>query len=240
MNRKVFNRILKMIAKSRLEALLPEMRSELIAYSKGSDTTGTQPITLFLAVKDILKYRPRRILECGTGSSTVVLALAVQKLKSEDPSYDGKVISMESVEEWYRIAQSNLPDKFKNIVTIVHGPREKYEVSMFRGYIHSNKPDEEYDFVFLDGPNFEDEYGTAFCADVIHVAQKKRKGKLRGVIDGRGSSAFVLQTLFGRFSTRYFMSLMASRFCIDCGKNFCIQRTTDFKAGFLGVLRLGR
>jgi hypothetical protein len=238
MNRKVFNKLFNLVARYRLEELLPEMRGELISYSKGSNTTGTQPITLYLAVRDILKYRPKNILECGTGASTVVLALAVRKLKNDDPTYDGKIISMESVEEWYNVAVRNLPDKFHDIVTIVHGPRKKYEISMFRGYIHSNIPEDNYDFVFLDGPSFEDDFGTAFCADAISVSEMKQDGILRGVVDGRASSAFVMQLIYGSKSVRYYMSFLASSFKIEVGGIRKSFNSTDMSANIVGKLRL--
>lgn len=238
MNRKVFNKLFNLVARYRLEKLLPEMRGELISYSKGSNTTGTQPITLYLAVRDILKYRPKNILECGTGASTVVLALAVKKLKNDDPTYDGKIISMESVEEWYNVAVRNLPEKFHDIVTIVHGPRKKYEISMFRGNIHSNIPEDNYDFVFLDGPSFEDDFGTAFCADAIYVSEMKQDGILRGVVDGRASSAFVMQLIHGSKSVRYYMSLLASSFKIDVGGIKKTFNSTDMSANIFGKLRL--
>lgn len=238
MNRKVFNKLFNLIARYRLEKILPEMRGELISYSKGSNTTGTQAITLYLAVRDILKHRPKNILECGTGASTVVLALAVKKLKNEDPCYDGKIISMESVEEWYNIAVQNLPKKFHDIVTIIHGPRKKYEILMFRGYIHSNIPEDNYDFVFLDGPSFDDELGTSFCADAIYVAEMKRSGLLRGVIDGRASSAYVMQKMFGLRSVRYYLSLLAASFEIDTSKIRKKLNSTDMVSSVSGKLRL--
>ncbi|WP_290245388.1 hypothetical protein [Marivivens donghaensis] len=191
-----------------------------------------------MAVRDILKHRPKNILECGTGASTVVLALALKKLKKEDPSYDGKIISMESVEEWYNIAVRNLPEKFNDIVTIVHGPRKKYEISMFRGYIHSNIPVDNYDFVFLDGPSFEDDFGTAFCADAIYVLEMRRDGILRGVIDGRASSAYVMQQMFGLKAVRYYLSLLAASFEIDTSKIRKKLNSTEMVSSVSGKLRL--
>ena len=238
MNRKVFNKLLNLVARYRLEKLLPEMRGELISYSKGSNTTGTQPITLYLAVRDILKYRPKKILECGTGASTVVLALALKKLKNDDPSYDGKIVSMESVEEWYKVAVRNLPEKLHDIVSIIHGPRIKYEIAMFRGYMHSNIPIDNYDFVFLDGPSFEDEFGTSFCADAIYVSEMRRDGILRGVIDGRASSAYVMQQMFGLKAVRYYLSLLSASFEIDTSKIRKKLNSTDMVSSVSGKLRL--
>jgi len=238
LNRRVYNRVFNYICKRRLHRMLPTLESELSRYFKGSTTTGTQPITLWLAVKTILNTKPRMILECGTGASSIVLSLAIKKIKSEDPSYDCKVISMESVREWYDTAIDNLPAHHSDTVQIIYGPREKYEISMFRGYIHSNIPDNDYDLVFLDGPNFEDEKGTTFCADALYIYQKSGKKPLKGIFDGRASSAFVIQTLFGRKSVKYFIPFLAGTFQLDGGKSFEKFNTTDFRNQLTGRLFL--
>ncbi|WP_137701271.1 O-methyltransferase [Marimonas lutisalis] len=170
MARKAINRILKACCRRKLLKALPDIQDELRAYAKGSDTTGTQWITLWLAVKGILKYQPRLVLESGTGASTIVLASALKKLQAENPSYDGRIVSMESEKEWYLIARNNLPEKYAATVEIIHGPRKVYYWALFRGYIHDKIPDLPFDFFFLDGPAFQDEYGSTFCADVFYVA----------------------------------------------------------------------
>ena len=238
LNRKVYNRIYNYICRRRLQKVLPTMESELNRYFKGSTTTGTQPITLWLAVKKILNTKPRMILESGTGASSIVLSLAVKKLKSDDPNYECKIISMESVKEWYDVAKVNLPAHHADTVELIYGPREKYEISMFRGYIHSNIPERDFDFVFLDGPNFEDDKGTTFCADALYIYQKSGKKALEGVFDGRASTAFVIQTLFGRKSVEYFIPSLAGTFQLEAEKDFEKFNTTDFRNKLTGRLFL--
>lgn len=236
--RKAINRILKIYCKFRLKSALPEIEDKLRQYGKNSETTGTQWITLWLAVSEILKHKPLNILESGTGASTLVLAEAVRAIQRDDETYKAKIISMESVQKWYLVAKDNLPDDYSDIVEIIYGPRKKIEYALFRGYVHQNIPDRNYDYFFLDGPDFKDEFGTTFCADVIFVAQRTAKTTLRGVIDGRASTAFVLQTLLGVRSARYFVPNMACRFHFDTErleKNF---NSTDFSAGLSGRLKL--
>ena len=238
MSRKVFKRIYNKICRRRLLAQLPGVDLALQDYSKVSATTGTQWITLWFAVRSILRYKPRCILECGTGASTLVLAAAVQRLRNEDPEYDGRIVSMESVKEWFDIAQANLPDACRDVVKLIHGPREKYEVGMFRGYIHGNIPEAPYDFVFLDGPNFRDENGTAFCADVFRAFDLSPAEEIRGVIDGRASSAFVMQTIFGLASVRYFLPALAATFSVSRLNFHEPFNTTDFSSSVFGRLTL--
>ena len=112
-----------------------------------------------MAVKIVLKYRPEEILESGTGASTLVLAVAVQKLQVSDANYRGRITSMESVDAWLEIARQNLPEKYRSTAELVHGTREKFEMGFFRGYIHANIPKRNYAFVLQDAPNYADEHG---------------------------------------------------------------------------------
>lgn len=236
--RKAINRALKHYCKFRLKSKLPGIEEKLSRYRNDSETTGTQWITLWLAVSDIIKHKPQNILESGTGASTLVLAEAIRVNQRKDQSYKAKIISMESVQKWYQIAKENLPAEYSDIVQIIHGPREKFELSLFRGYVHQNIPEQPYDYFFLDGPNFEDQHGTTFCADMLFVAQRMGKKTLRGVIDGRTSSAFVLQTLFGVRSARYFIPNMACRFHFSSERLQKSFNSTDFSSWLTGRLTL--
>jgi hypothetical protein len=212
--RKVIQRICNRLARSAIARQLPDVMSELDAYKRKSGTTGTQWITLWMSVKLILKHKPRWILESGTGSSTLVLAAAVAKIKKDDHLYKGRIVSMESVPEWYELALINLPEKYKHIVEIILGPKEKYEVAMFRGYVHSNIPVYDYSFVLLDGPAFQDENGITFCADVFKAMELYSAPVMHGVSDGRASSVMVIQQIFGVKSARYWHGLYAASFSL--------------------------
>ena len=77
--RRLIQKGLNIFCRNRIERQLPGIREELKAYANDSDTTGTQWITLYLAIKGIMRHKPAHILESGTGSSTLVLASLVQK-----------------------------------------------------------------------------------------------------------------------------------------------------------------
>lgn len=237
--RKVLQKIGNRICRARVERLLPGIGADLRAYSRGSDTTGTQWITLWMAVDSILRHRPEWVLESGTGSSTLVLAAAVQKLRREVPGYQGRIVSMESVKEWFDIAEAALPAKYRDVVEIVLGPREKFEMAMFRGYVHSNIPAHDYSFVLLDGPKFWDEHGLAFCADVFRAMDLSQAPVMHGVSDGRASSVMVIQALYGVAAARYWHGLYAARFSlpkIDF-REASLKTTRDFRCSALGRLQ---
>lgn len=236
--RKPLNRIWNYACKRKLISVLPGIEDKLRLYRKSSSTTGTQWITLWLAVNAITKIKPKNILESGTGASTLVLAEAVRVVQERDKNYKPLITSMESVERWCQIAKDSLPSEYSDIVEIIYGARKKFEWSLFRGYIHDSIPDRQYDFIFLDGPDYEDEYGTTFCADFLYVAEQSKQPVIHGVIDGRTSSAFVLQSLLGVKAARYFLPNLACTFTMhphSIWRSFC---STDFHSTLNGRLRL--
>ena len=236
--RKVLQKIGNRYCRWRLERALPGIGQELQAYAKGSSTTGTQPITMWLAVRTILRHKPRWILESGTGSPTLVLAAAVKRLRRADPQYDGRIVSMESVKDWYDIAVTSLPDHCRDVVEIVLGPREKFEMAMFRGYVHGHIPQHDYDFVLLDGPQFWDDRGLAFCADVFRAMELSAAPVIRGVSDGRASSVMVIQAIYGVAAARYWHFRFAAAFALKkiafCNPELVTPK--DFRCSPLGRL----
>jgi hypothetical protein len=220
----------------RLHTAIPGIELEISKYLKNSKTTGTKYPTLWRAVKLIFRHKPKVIFEAGTGLSTIVLAAAVKKLTNRDPLHDAKIVSMESVTSWYETAEKNLPEKYRDIVDIVLGPRIKYEFMFFRGYRHSNIPRLNYDFVFLDGPSYYDENGGSFCADVFHVLETSLAPQISGVIDTRVSSVFVMQQVFGASAVRYYPIARTSDFMVE-RKPLRVKITSrDFNTNIWGKL----
>lgn len=212
----------------RLRRFSRGLLSEMDDYMRSSATTGTKYPTLWRAVSLIRKHKPTAILECGTGLSTVVIAHTIEKLRESDSAYRPKFVSMESMQEWFDAATARLPAKYEDTVELVFGPREKYEFLMFRGYAHSNLPDYDFDFVFLDGPAYTDDRGTSFCADILNVVERSSAGVIRGVIDTRVSSCFVLQLLYGVETIRYFPVFRVASFRIGAFVDKDVAVSSDF------------
>ena len=83
----------------RLNKLVPELKSVIQDYDSKTKSTGTKYPTLYTAVKNIIKKKPKYILESGTGTSTLVFAETILSIQKKDPSYNCKIISMESIKE---------------------------------------------------------------------------------------------------------------------------------------------
>jgi hypothetical protein len=236
--RKVIQKAMNQLAKRAIAWRVPEAVAEVTSYSQKSGTTGTQWITLWMAIDSILKYKPEWILEAGTGSSTVALAATVKQLRRKHPSYKGSIVSMESLPEWHELAIKNLPNKYDDIVEIVLGPRTKFEAAMFRGYYHSNIPIHDYSFVLIDGPAFQDENGISFCADIFKAMEMSSSPKIHGVSDGRASSVFVIQQIYGAHIAPYWHGLYATRFTLPKInlQDAALRTPKDFSTSILGKL----
>ena len=225
-------------SEQRLYYIIPNLKKIINEYSHQTESTGTKYPTLYKAVKNIIKYKPKILLESGTGTSTIVLAEILLKLKKEDPTYNPKLISMESLPRWYELAKKLLPKKYEDTVEIILGEREKFEFSMFRGYCHSNIPKYDYDFVFLDGPSYEDQYGDSCCLDALKVRLTSKSKKIVGVIDTRVSSVFVMQNIFGLKNLRYLNFKRTSEFQLGNISKKPTINSLSFQYSLLGDVKL--
>ena len=214
--------------------MVPGIKEIIEEYTKRTSSTGVKATTLYQAVKVIQKYKPKFLLECGTGTSTVVLAETLRQLKSKDKGYSPRLISMESISKWHEMAVDLFPSGYSDFVEIRLGEREKFEYSMFRGYRHSNIPKHDYDFVFLDGPNYEDDFGSSCCMDAVYARLESNVPSMYGVADTRVSSVFVMQNIFGIRSMPFYSPLRSCTFKIDQAVKTPRLVSTDFQSSIFG------
>jgi len=230
----VFNKFCRYL----LFRTLPGIELEIKRYKKKSNVTGTKYTSLWLLVRNILKYKPKTILESGTGLSTIIIAETLKKISDKDLNFNANVISMESNHYWYTVAKKNLPKKYNKYVNIIYGKRKKIEFIFYRGYYHSNIPKLDYDFIFIDGPSYNDRYGSSFCADLLIALNYSRRQLIRGVIDTRVSTVFVLQQIFKSFPIKYYSILRTTSFKVKKQNLFRNLTSRDFSNDIWGRLKL--
>jgi len=160
-------------------------------YLERTQSTGCSYIDYWHLYEQVRRYRPREILELGTGASTIVLAAALA-----DNGGDGRITSMEESEQWHRHAIELLPQGLP--VEIVLSPTVEDAYSLFRGIRYRDVPERAYDFVFVDGPSYRTTSGdVTFDFDLIRVVAMATT-PLRAIIDKRVSTCFVLQRVLPR------------------------------------------
>lgn len=193
-------------ARTRLEAM-PGLWALMTEAAAGTAVTGASYSDYLTLYEQVRAYRPREILECGTGISTVVLAQALRDNAAEDGGPPGRVTSMEDDADWYRTACERLPDAVAGIVDIVHSPKADGFYKCFRGVCYESVPEREYDFVFSDGPDRHSPVNgdKLFNLDLINVVRRSER-PVRAVVDNHYLTFYVLQKVFGLDKARYSVS----------------------------------
>jgi len=179
---------------------------QLQQYLSQSKSTGCNYLGYWELYKLVRKYKPREILECGTGVSTLVLAYAIAENR-RDFNIDCRITSMEEIAEYLEMSRACLPAEYQPVVDFVQSDRVEDSIGLFRGLRYRDIPNRPYDFIFVDGPDYTTVNGQelAFDFDAIHVAKNSTR-PINGLIDKRVSTSFVLQTLFGSDAVSYVSS----------------------------------
>jgi len=101
-------------------------------------------------IKDhCLKAKPKTIVECSSGATTVVLAKCCEINKQ------GKVISLENGEEYAINTRNNVKDfELEKYADVIHAPLETIEVdsNSYQWYESKNLPEKKIDMLVIDGP----------------------------------------------------------------------------------------
>ena len=166
-------------------------------YIKRSQSTGCSYSDYWVLYHYIRKNKPREILECGTGVSSIAMAYALME-NEQKGSPAGRITSMEDVELWHQKAAKIIPDKLKPYVDIIHSPKVEYCHSIFRGVGYQDIPQRAYDFVFVDGPETTapSDSTLTFDFDLINVV-KNTDRPVFAIVDKRAATSYVFQKLFG-------------------------------------------
>ncbi|MCP3871032.1 MAG: class I SAM-dependent methyltransferase [Gammaproteobacteria bacterium] len=173
---------------------LPRLLHDYIGKSKSTGCSWSGYAALYKRVRTL---RPREILECGTGVSTVVLAYALAENAREDGE-SGRVTSMEEHEGWYEMAWELLPASLKEFVDLRLSPTVECKHWLFRGMRFRDLPKRPFTFIFVDGPSTRapsDGISTSDL-DVLHVIAESKQ-PVSAIIDGRLQTCYVLQQMLG-------------------------------------------
>ena len=141
----------------------------------------------------VRKTKPQCVLEFGAGCSTVILAQALHDNGS------GHLYSVDAVEYWARVTWDSMPPHLQKLTTSTASEIVATEVGGERVLRHASVPDVAPDFIFLDGPDFQDfKLGTlsAVC-DPVDLEDRFRPGFCM-VVDGRVDNTAFLRRHFKR------------------------------------------
>jgi hypothetical protein len=172
-------------------------------YLAKTQSTGCGYIDYWYLYEYVRKHRPVEILECGTGVTTLIMAIALMELEAEGHKV-GRITSMDSHEEYLQMSKDLLPESLQKYVDFSFSALMEDSFSIFQGIRYENIPNREYDFVFVDGPDYKSQSSgmLKFDFDFLYVLQKASQ-PVAGMIDKRVSTCFVLQQLLGADRVKY-------------------------------------
>lgn len=144
--------------------------------------------------RQVVTRQPRRVLEYGSGCSTLILALALQRT-----GRPGDFLSLETDPVWAEQTLKALPSTVRHWCQVVVSPLVAAISGDVRGFAYAAQPHELVpDLIYLDGPGFTVAHAalqTYYAVDLLDLEPRLRVG-CRLVIDGRAAqTAFLRQHL---------------------------------------------
>jgi len=180
-----------------------ELWKDLDNYLKQSPSTGASFGDYKVLYDEIRKRKPKEVLECGTGVTTIIIAHALKK-NEQETGVRGRVTSMEDIEKYYDAAKQLIPKHLEIYVDLVLSPSVEDTHYFFRGIRYEEVPNRQYEFVFVDGPDtIPTKDNMLTCNfDYIHVV-KNSSVPVFGMIDTRTSTCYVYSQIFGKKKFMY-------------------------------------
>lgn len=180
-----------------------ELWNTLTEYLQLTKSTGAGYSDYWVLYKYVRKHKPKEILECGTGVTTVVMAHALME-NEKQWNVKGRITSMEDMKEYYDSAAKLMPRQLEEYVDLVYSEKTEYCYSIFRGVGYRDVPDRAYEFVFIDGPQTTvlSDGTISFDFDYINVVVRSDR-PVFGIVDKRMGTCFVLQKIFGTDKVKY-------------------------------------
>lgn len=103
-------------------------------------------VDLFYLYTHIRTYRPQRVLEYGSGVSTLVMALALEK------NGEGMMISLEPSDDWAKLTRSALPPNLLGIADVIYSSGVAYELDGKPTVCFAEQPLKwSPDMIYIDG-----------------------------------------------------------------------------------------
>lgn len=178
---------------SELQKIGP-LYQDVIAYRPKSRSTGCSPNDYAALYHEVRRLKPRHVLECGGGISTLAITHALRENCAEGIS--GHCMSMEELPQFHVEHCRLHPHDLQPFVDFVLSPREDAYFYCFRGVRYVNVPRLPYEFVFVDGPHMASVADAMMCCDLDYLDVVRRSSSpVCGLMDGRLMTAFVLQSI---------------------------------------------
>lgn len=176
---------------------------KLLSIIEHSNSTGAGLTDYHLLHRYVMTHRPNRILEFGSGKTTVIMAHALAMVNRGSPGcVAGCLYSLEDIARFHENTKSIMPPDLRPYVTLIHSPkRESYWRDEIWGFGYSELPPGPFDFVFVDGPTeYRDDEAMrqgvkGACLDLLYLLQRDSGNRIDVVVDQKFSSLDAYQSV---------------------------------------------
>jgi len=179
----LLRKVLRVLSARRLSRY-PSLRDLLVKFSRSKSAAVDLADAIGL-YEQVLKLRPKYILELGPGTSTNIICLAIDDIRKTDVAYSPTFLSFEENQEWLQFHEDTFVPSLRKYVTLGFSPSGKKESDVPGQYVahYIDIPKLPYEFVFIDGPDFL-RYGCTWSSDAVDLADTFAQ-KVSVVFDNR-------------------------------------------------------
>lgn len=154
-----------------------------------SPSSGANYYDYWLLYSHIRKTKPHEVLELGPGITTLVIAHALSE------NGFGRVTAMEDLKKYYDALDEIIPETLRPYIDLRLSPCRESLWGSFRGKAYGEIPERDYEFIWIDGPNYKK--GEEFDADILEIVERSEK-PITAFVDKRLGSCFIYRIIFGR------------------------------------------
>jgi hypothetical protein len=178
------------------------LRTLIAEIDRRSTSVGLSRYKYVSLYRMVRRTRPQYALECGTGKSTFVIALAMcqngngKRLVSLEESGDWSNMQEKAIDRMrsHAAAADWFPEAARRMIELVCSETAADRHRSWSGIRYANHRAYPYDFILVDGPALTD---TRFInLDLVHVL-KHFSDTVSIWIDGRWATAAMCRALFG-------------------------------------------
>jgi len=175
-------------------------RRWLLDIIQESKSTGTELTDYYFIHRYVVSRRPKRILEFGSGRSSIVIAHALREAMQRSSDHEqGHLESMEDIPAYHEDVKKICPDELSSFVTFHLSPKKDYMWrEMLWAFCYQDLPDGSFDLVFVDGQTAKRNGNVGVNGDVLVLAERNQEMRFDVIIDFRLVTCRALARLLPR------------------------------------------
>lgn len=186
--------------KRQLESNAPDLIQLVEQMASRSTSTGCGYGDYWSLYSTMIRRKPLRVIECGSGISTVVIAYAMRKNGNV-----GKFVSLKQARIYYDNIKDIFPAELSAYVDLILSEIVEVKIGGFLGFRYRSQPVDPIDFMYIDGPSLRTQFDKkelpkAINADIFYIPKSE---KFTAILDQRIATMWVLKTQLSDHEVRY-------------------------------------